>query len=438
MALDSTLPIKKSADAPQGTSAREVAAQRWSAKEPQPAAQAGAQAAAPASSVAPKPLEVTPAAAEVTKSTPRARAFSFVALCATVAGLGYLANTGYRLLTDSFVAPMVLSPDSPLVQTNMLTMSQLQMDRSTAVGQANGIEAELASDEKGIARLTELEKVDAKALAWTKDMNNAQNSAGNKDLGHLSNQAGVLSQMISKQQQLTEMAQKNLAAGVITRTDYMAEEQKLNDLRLSYIQTARTRNASELNMHAVTLGDQSLNGKGEAPPMPQIVSSEDQLGRVEVQLLRLIADKQQRLAERKALQEKIAKIDDLETQFKGKPLFDAISKNVDVAFVPYSQLAGVTPGAQVYTCVWGVFSCKMVGRVATVVPGEAKELDPWGFMARGQYAVLDLTDHESAKGHLLRVRPGTGSQPSTANAAAPGNAPGNANGNANNGASPAK
>jgi hypothetical protein len=65
--------------------------------------------------------------------------------------------------------------------------------------------------------------------------------------------------------------------------------------------------------------------------------------------------------------------------------------------------------------------------VATVVPGEAKELDPWGFMARGQYAVLDLVEHESAKGHLLRVRPGTGmgtgTAPAPQQAADKGNAP---------------
>src|SRR5580658_7313755 len=140
MALDSTLPLKKSGEQPTaqagGVSAREVAAQRWSAKDP--------NGAVPATTA--KPAEVLAPAPEVTKSTPRARAFSLLALCATVAGLGYMANTGYRLLTDSFVAPMVLSPDSPLVQQNMLTMSQLYMDRATAIGQANGIEAELASD----------------------------------------------------------------------------------------------------------------------------------------------------------------------------------------------------------------------------------------------------------------------------------------------------
>ena len=33
--------------------------------------------------------------------------------------------------------------------------------------------------------------------------------------------------------------------------------------------------------------------------------------------------------------------------------------------------------------------------------------DPWGNQARGQYAVLNLADHEAAKSKTLRVRPGS-------------------------------
>ena len=55
---------------------------------------------------------------------------------------------------------------------------------------------------------------------------------------------------------------------------------------------------------------------------------------------------------------------------------------------------------------------KSVGKIAELVPGEVVLPDPWGNLARGQYAVLDLREHESAKSKVLRVRgPGLPTRP---------------------------
>jgi hypothetical protein len=87
-----------------------------------------------------------------------------------------------------------------------------------------------------------------------------------------------------------------------------------------------------------------------------------------------------------------------------------VSRSLDVAFVPYTQIDGVAPGAPVYSCIWGLFLCKPVGTVAELVPGEVILPDPWGNQARGQYAVLDLHDRGSAKARTLRVRHGRDSR----------------------------
>ena len=52
----------------------------------------------------------------------------------------------------------------------------------------------------------------------------------------------------------------------------------------------------------------------------------------------------------------------------------------------------------------GIFLCKPVGRVGEIVSGEVILPDPWGNQARGQYAVLDLLDHDAARAKTLRVR----------------------------------
>ena len=40
-----------------------------------------------------------------------------------------------------------------------------------------------------------------------------------------------------------------------------------------------------------------------------------------------------------------------------------------------------------------------------VLPGEVVTQDPWGEMARGQYAVLLLDDKDAVRERVLRVRP---------------------------------
>ena len=54
----------------------------------------------------------------------------------------------------------------------------------------------------------------------------------------------------------------------------------------------------------------------------------------------------------------------------------------------------------------GAFSCSHVGTVREMVPGEVVLPDPWGNQARGQYAILDLSDKSAMQNKLLRVRGG--------------------------------
>jgi hypothetical protein len=110
------------------------------------------------------------------------------------------------------------------------------------------------------------------------------------------------------------------------------------------------------------------------------------------------------VAQRRDLAERIAKMDELRAHLELRPLYRATRERIDVAFVPYTQLDAVRSDAAVYSCVWGLFMCKEVGTVSEVVEGEVLVQDPWGTPARGQYAVLDLWDHDAAKAKMLRVR----------------------------------
>jgi sulfur carrier protein ThiS len=111
------------------------------------------------------------------------------------------------------------------------------------------------------------------------------------------------------------------------------------------------------------------------------------------------------LNEKTLATDELARLDELLKQLKNRPLSRAIVASTDVAFVPYTQLEGVSPGVELVTCTWALFRCRTVGRVKEVLPGEVIANDPWAKTARGQYAILELTDHEAAKEKTLRARP---------------------------------
>ncbi len=140
--------------------------------------------------------------------------------------------------------------------------------------------------------------------------------------------------------------------------------------------------------------------------MPEVLTREEQLIRLDLELFRLGSERQAKLAEKEMAMKKVAQIDELAAQLKTRPIAQAAQRNLDAAFVPYTQLDGVKPGADVYRCIWGIFHCTSVGRVAELVPGEVVMPDPWGTMTRGQYAVLELKQHESATAKVLRIRRG--------------------------------
>ncbi len=360
---------------------------------------------APALPALPEP-EAKPVGVPEPVSTTRVRSFSALALLLALMFFGYVGCTAYRAMTDSFVAPMILSPDNDLVVQNKVKLTDIEMERARTIAESESVDADLSAAEKGIVRLTELEAMASNALRWTRDVNKHAVTAGGAGLRALSQQRLVLGGMIAKQQRLAAKARANLEAGVISRADYAREVQSLDQMRLAFLENGRTRAQSELEVHQATLGEDSLNGQSDAPPMPEVLAAEDQLVRVELSLAQLQSQRTTKLAEKTSVSERLVKLDDLESQLRGRPLYQAIEQNLDIAFVPYTQLDGVAKGAEVYSCIWGFFGCSKVGTVAEVVPGEVIAPDPWGSPARGQYAVLELEDRSAAKAKSLRVRGG--------------------------------
>lgn len=330
------------------------------------------------------------------------RSGAWSVLCGVVVAVSWGSHATWRAMTDSFVAPMSLSPDSAAVSENKVRLTELELERARGVAEAEAATAELSEAEAELAGLVEFKGTLTAAQPWAGELHTAEASAGEAELNNLSNRQWLLSRMIAKQREIARIGRRNLEAGVIKRSDYEQEELKLDQLTLSALETSRARAQSEFNTRKIRLGQKSL--AGGAPPMPETVAREDLRVRLETQILHVEARLRARKAEESALLARVQKLDELVAQLKRRPLFQATERQLDVAFVPYTQLRGVVAGAQVIQCSRVVFGCHPVGTISEVIPGEVVQQDPWGNMERGQYAALSLTDRRAVWARTLRVR----------------------------------
>lgn len=337
----------------------------------------------------------------------RARIFALTMLLLIAGALGYGGYSALRAFSDSFIAPMTLSPNSDVVLASKLKLDDLARERAQTAAELQGLDAELRANEKALRRLHELEGKYQAAADWVGKMNSHKARVGTAELSALSAQGQIAKDMLEEQRRLTRKAEDDLAAGLITRMDYAKEMQRLADLQRSMLETQRSQLQGQSSMYEVQLAQRALKDQSGAPIGPQVLQSQEQLARVDMDILRLESETRAKTALREAALQRFGEVDLLTQQLKARPLFRAIQRKLELAFVPYSQLEGVVRGAEVYSCAWGMFFCRSVGRVGEVLEGEVTQPDPWGTPARGQYAVLNLTDHEAARAKTLRVRAGS-------------------------------
>ncbi len=341
-----------------------------------------------------------------TRATTSTRMLSLGMLGVVVATIGYAGRTAYQAGHDSFVAPTILSPDSDLVIANKLKLNELLVERARVVGAIEGADAEIEADTKGIAELEGLRAKLDQSVQWTSEITSSKVVAGSADLVALTRQRQIMSAMIKEEREREHGAQADVEAGVISRSDYAKEAQTLGQYELALLDNERTLLQRETEMQETRLTQRALKLPEKSPLTPELMVREDQRIHVQLEEVQLEANKRSKLAEKAALSERMATLDGLASQLKSRPVYQAVEKRLDVAFVPYTQIDGVVTGAPVYSCVWGLLFCEQVGTVSELVAGEIMLADPWGTPQRGQYAVLNLWDREAAKSKTLRVRSG--------------------------------
>jgi hypothetical protein len=324
-------------------------------------------------------------------------------LGAIALGVCYGVYSVYTAARDAFVVPTIMSPSSEAVVATKLRLGELRVERVRAVGELEGVEADLAGAEQGLARLLDLKRTTGEGRHWTTRMTSQKARENAAELDALTSQKQVLANMFASQQRLTARAQKDFEAGLISRSEYARQEQGLNEMRLQMLDNGRATVRGETAQEETNFAQLALT-RTDAPPTPELVNRQEQLIRVDLEIVRLDSERRAKAAVRDALAERIAQIDEMVEQIEERPLFQAMDKDLELAFVPYTQLPGMAAGAEVYDCLWGVAFCRSVGTVAARVPGEVVQPDPWGSSTRGEYVVLDLKNHDAAHAKTLRIR----------------------------------
>ena len=334
------------------------------------------------------------------------RLISLCLLGLVLYGLFHAGRAGYYLATDAQIAPLLLSPDSDAVTSSRLSLMSLLGERDAVTARIEVTDNALHADREAQKRLHELRaKVTASGLAFSGEVSSANVSAAVQDRKHLAEQRGVLIQSIDTQRSYVEDLRRQLEAGVVRRADVAREENELRRLQLLELQNQRDALSTQTREQEVALTHDSLRKHGTKLLAPEVLRHQEQLLRIDLELINLEADERGKLAQLEAEKSQAARLDGLIAQIKSRPVYRAVEHEQQLAFVPYTQLSQVKAGASVYHCkVWSAFDCQAVGKVGEILAGEIATQDPWGSPARGQYAVLQLTDADAARSKILRVR----------------------------------
>lgn len=340
------------------------------------------------------------------------RLAGLLVLSGFLALLGSAAVTAVFMMTDAWVAPINLSPDNDAVIQLTLRLNAELAEMARFDAEVVRIEGDLKAVEAAIVRLGELRNTSQKVLSWQARSTSEEEQALSNVVAQLKAQGNLLQKLRKRQEAFTQEARKDLAAGLIDRTELQKQEQALDALRVSLLDNHRLIEEAQLRQKQVAASSveyraelsEKATSRIAAERKPELAASDEHDMRVELELLRLESERRSLQSLQRVATERLAKERKILEDIKTRPLYRAVNESTDVAFVPYSQLEVVEQGARVLSCIWGLFFCRNVGTVSEVLPGEVTMQDPWGAMARGQYALLALSDKDAIKEKTLRVR----------------------------------
>lgn len=330
---------------------------------------------------------------------PSGRMLAIVLFAATLAVVGWIATTAYHVITDAWIAPLHLTPDNDSVGQLRLAHAREQAELSRLDAEATRLSGELSAIDDAI---TELKQLQPTTIAWQANRAQLEANGLTAQRGLMDQQLAALRALYDRQLTLVAKAKSDLAAGLVERTAVDREEQVRDQFAVEISDLQRQQ--ADAKLRADQAADMLRGFHAHAKAMPEVAAGDEHVARISVEIARLESEARGDRALRDAAVHAAETQRQLLDELEARPLYRAMTATTDIAFVPYTQLDKLHPGADVIACAWSVFACHSVGRVSEVLPGEVVTQDPWGELARGQYAVLELADPDAIRERVLRVR----------------------------------
>ncbi|HTB97985.1 MAG TPA: hypothetical protein VK716_13315 [Terracidiphilus sp.] len=323
------------------------------------------------------------------------RMVAIAALYAVLVGvLGYVALLAFYTVSTSWIAPTTVVPsdleslgveDKIVASQNALANLALDVTREElSVGDFNSQRSSLLV----------LEPILARAIQRTRSQNHAigdeLDRLGTEKQANLA-QTG---EALRRNSILADRVQKDLAAGLITRTEAAQEEMQLNQMRNSLTDGK----IDEVVLRGTVL-DKQATAESDVDALAKQVELRSKVATLDMEIV--LARK-----EMASDQSEIDEIKHAMNTVRGAPYFEPANRQIaiNLAFVPFANQGQIRNGAPVYDCYLNFVACRYVGSVAQVFPNEEKLQNPiFKTDMRGFLVQLDLNDPRAARSKTLFV-----------------------------------
>lgn len=321
----------------------------------------------------------------------------FVLLTVILVGMfAYLAMSGFFLFSAGWAVPSILTPNNDkVVQAEMAWLSQ-RRELEQLEGQRVGLQLDLAVAQNAgaiwkefggayrVALGGETKRSKAKLAAVEGIVQVLETSAGDGATGTLN----------------METLDRQLANGLIDIEEHAKAKAALRQ---------RTLEAAERREQALALSERAQNLRG----MIDTGSGTDVEALMRRRpLLESNLETANQGAREAALSARLATLDSLIASYREttdrmqqNPYVRAADGEVQVAFVPYTNLENAAAGTPVWDCLLSFVLCRQVGSVTGVVGGEVLGSHPiTGRDLRGRMVELRLDDLKVAESRSLILK----------------------------------
>ena len=307
---------------------------------------------------------------------------------------GYAALMGFYSVNKSWVAPLLISPsnDKILSLTAQMVASQQTLDSlNLSTKSLREARAEM------VQRRGVLQNLNQQLETAAAQQKSANISSG-QELSRLALQKHAdlrsTQAMLSEIDQSESEVERNLKAGLITRSEALAQKTTLAQFKNAYTDaqvsevvlkdSARQKMSTDLSV--VDTMSKAVELRSELAQLDlNIKTGDDQISNNTVQ---------------------IANIQKAIRATQDNPYFVVAQSTtpVEMAFMPFDNQNAVSVDAPVYDCTLSFVWCRKVGSVSRNFSEEERATNPiFKTDIRGTFIQLDLTDHEAVKSKTLFV-----------------------------------